>query len=222
MHINSLTLFATDLDVQHAFYTAMLGLDMVARTPDSVTFQAGRTLLTFCQHDDPGGFHHFAFDIPSNQVDGAEAWLRQRVALLEDPAGTSRFPLSEGWNSESLYFEDAAGNILEFIARHDLPNDSEAPFSPASVLYISELGVVVPDVAVTVLGLERRFGLSPFNEQSRTFSPVGSQDGLLIVVQEGRGWFPVSQAAVAAPFEITFYQGKQLQRLRHIDLLELA
>lgn len=222
MHINSLTLFTTDLDAQHAFYTAMLDLTVVARTPDNVTFQAGRTLLTFRQHGDTGGFHHFAFDIPRNQVDEAETWLRQRVALLEDAAGTSRFPLSEGWNSESLYFEDPAGNILEFIARHDLPNDSEAPFGPASVLHISELGIVVPDVAATVLGLERRFGLSPFNEQGQTFAPVGSQDGLLIVVQEGRGWFPAGQPAVAAPFGLTFTQGEQLQSLQNRDLLELA
>lgn len=222
MHIDSLTLFTTDLDIQHAFYTVIFGLDVVARTPDSVTFQAGRTLLTFRQYDDPGAFTHFAFDIPRNQVDVAEAWLRQRVALLEDSAGISRFPLSEGWNSESLYFEDATGNILEFIARHDLPNDSEAPFGPSSVLHVSELGVVVPDVAATVLGLERRFGLLPFGGQSQTFSPVGSQDGLLIVVQQGRCWFPVGQSAVTAPFEMTFSQDGQLQRLRDVELLELA
>lgn len=220
MHIDSLTLFTTDLDVQHTFYTAILGLDVVARTPDSVTFQAGRTLLTFRRHDDPGGFYHFAFDIPRNQVAGAEAWLRQRVALLEDSAGTSRFPLSEGWNSESLYFEDAAGNILEFIARHDLPNDHTAPFSSVGVLHVSELGIVVPDVPAAVLDLERRFGLLIFNEQSDTFVPVGDQNGLLIVVREGRGWFPTGRPAAHAPFEVTFNCGGYTQRLQNSDALE--
>ncbi|GGO36360.1 VOC family protein [Deinococcus humi] len=222
MHIDCLTLFTTNLEIQHAFYTGTLGLDAVGRTSQSVTFQAGRTLLTFCQHDGPETFSHFAMDIPRNQVDGAEAWLRGRVALLEDSAGISRFPLSESWNSESLYFEDAAGNIVEFIARHDLTNDSPAPFGPASVLHISELGVVVPDVTATVLELERRFGLSAFHEQSPTFSPLGGQDGLLIVVREGRGWFPVGQPARAAPFEMTFRKDGQLQRLRDIDLREQA
>ncbi|OLV19658.1 VOC family protein [Deinococcus marmoris] len=222
MNIDRVTLFAPDLSVQHAFYAGTLGLNVMARTPGSVTFQAGRTLLTFRQHDDAGNVSHFAFDIPRNQVDGAEAWLRRRVALLEDAAGPRRFPLSAGWNSESLYFEDAAGNILEFIARHDLPTDVEGPFGPASVLHISELGVVVPDVPATVLKLQRRFGLSPFNRQSQTFSPVGNQEGLLIVVQKGRGWFPVEWPAVAAPFELTFTQGEQLQCLRDHDLLELA
>lgn len=30
---------------------------------------------------------------------------------------------------------------------------------------------------------------------------------MLIVVKEGRGWFPVSRPAVPAPFELTFRSG---------------
>lgn len=222
MQIGSLTLFTTDLYAQHTSYTTTLGLDAVARTPDSVTFQAGRSLLIFRYHDDRDSFSHLALYIPRNQVDGAEAWLHSRRPLLEDAEGASRFPLSGSWNSESLYFEDAPGNILEFVAHRDLSNDSEVRFGPASVLHISELGVVVPDVAATVLGLERRSGLSPFHEQGQTFSPVSSQDGLFIVVQGGRGWFPVGWSAVVVPFEVTFSQDGHLQRLRNCDLLELA
>ncbi|UQN09467.1 VOC family protein [Deinococcus sp. QL22] len=220
MHIESLTLFTPDLDVQHAFYTGVLGLDTVTRTPDSVTFQAGRTFLTFRQQGDPGRFSHLAFDIPRHQMDGAETWLRARVPLLEDEEGTSRFPLSEGWNSESLYFEDAAGNLLEFIARHDVLNDHAAPFGSGGVLHVSELGIVVPDVPAAVLDLERRFGLLTFHEQSGTFTPVGDHNGLLIVVREGRGWFPTGRPAAPAPFEITFNCGGSTQRFQHSDLLK--
>jgi catechol 2,3-dioxygenase-like lactoylglutathione lyase family enzyme len=220
MHIESLTLLTADLGVQHAFYTGVLGLETVTRTPDSVTFQAGRTLLTFRPHGAPGHFSHLAFDIPRQLMDGAETWLRARVPLLEDTGGTSRFPLSEGWNSESLYFEDAAGNVLEFIARHDLPNDHAPPFSPGSVLHISELGVVVPDVPAAVLDLERRFGLLTFNGRSDTFTPVGDHHGLLIVVREGRGWFPTGRPAVPAPFEVTFTCSGSTQRFHSSGVLE--
>ncbi|MFB9994964.1 VOC family protein [Deinococcus oregonensis] len=219
MHIESLTLFTPDLDVQHAFYTGVLGLDAVTRTPSSVTFRAGRTFLTFRQHRDPGRFSHVAFDIPRHQVDGAETWLRARVPLLEDAGGTSRFPMN-GWNSESLYFEDAAGNILEFIARHDLPNNHAAPFSSGSVLHVSELGIVVPDVPAAVLALELRFGLLTFNKHSDTFTPVGDQHGLLIVVREGRGWFPTGRPAAPAPFEATFTCSGSTQRFRNSGVLE--
>jgi len=220
MHLESLTLLTPDLDVQHAFYTGVLGLETVTRTPDSVTFQAGRTLLTFCSHGAPGHFSHFAFDIPRHLMDSAETWLRARVPLLEDAGGTSRFPLSEGWNSESLYFEDAAGNVLEFIARHDLPNDQTPPFSSASVLHVSELGIVVPDVPAAVLDLERRFGLLTFHGHSDTFTPVGDQHGLLIVVREGRGWFPTGRPAVPAPFEVTFTCKGPTQHFHRSGVLE--
>ncbi|MFB9992062.1 VOC family protein [Deinococcus oregonensis] len=220
MHIESLTLFTPDLDVQHAFYTGVLGLSTARNTPDSVTVQAGQTLVTFRQHTAPGRFSHLAFDIPRHQVDGAEAWLRARVPLLEDAQGISRFPLSEGWNSESLYFEDAAGNLLECIARHDLPNDHAAPFSSGGLLHVSELGIVVPDVAAAVLDLERRFGLLTFNEQSDTFAPVGDQHGLLIVVEEGRGWFPTGRPAVRAPFEVTFTGNGSTQHFDDSSVLE--
>ncbi|WP_205750998.1 hypothetical protein [Deinococcus sp. Arct2-2] len=220
MHIESLTLFTTDLNVQYAFYSGVLGLNAATRTSDSVTFQAGRTFLTFRQHGDPGRFSHLAFDIPRNQVEQAETWLRARVPLLEDAQGISRFPLSEGWNSESLYFEDAAGNLLEFIARHDLPNDHTAPFTSESVLQVSELGLVVPDVPAAVLDLERRFGLLTFHEQSDTFTPVGDHHGLLIVVREGRGWFPTGRPAVPAPFEVTFNGGGSTQHFDDSSVLE--
>lgn len=221
MQIETLTLITADLDAQHAFYASILGLEVVERTSDHLSFQAGQSLLTFRQQAGFQGFAHLAFDIPRNQVDGAEAWLRARVPLLADPAGVSRFPLSEGWNSESLYFEDAAGNILEFIARHDLPGDSAAVFSSESILHLSELGVVVLDVPATVSALGQRFGFLPFKDQSDTFSPVGDQSGLLIVVQAGRGWFPVGRPAVPVPFEITFRQGGKSRRLQHSGLLEL-
>ncbi|CAM3558624.1 VOC family protein [Deinococcus frigens] len=220
MHIETVTLWTADLNAQHAFYAATLGLEAIARTPARATLRAGRTLLTFQQHADFEGFYHLAFDIPRNRVDEAEVWLRARVPLLEDAKGVSRFPLSEGWNSESLYFGDAAGNILEFIVRRDLPSDSAAPFSPASILHVSELGVIVPDVTAAVLDLERRFGLSPFNEQGSTFSPVGDQGGLLIVVREGRGWFPTGRPAIAAPFRMTFEHQGRVNRLRNGERLQ--
>lgn len=220
MQIDTLTLMAADLSAQHAFYANTLGLELVERAADRVTFQAGRSLLTFRRQPTFQGCAHLALDIPRNRVDGAEAWLRARVPLLADPAGVSRFPLSEGWNSESLYFEDAAGNILEFIARRDLPGDRAAAFSPASILHVSELGVVVPDVRATASALERRFGLRPFGDHSDTFAPVGDQGGLLIVVRAGRGWFPLGRPAAPVPFEITFSQDGASRRLQHRDLPE--
>ncbi|GGM03301.1 VOC family protein [Deinococcus aerophilus] len=218
MHFETLTLWCADLHAQHAFYTQTLGLTTVQRMPGHVTFQAGRTRLTFRHAGEVQGFYHLAFDIPRNQMDSAEAWLRVRTPVLHDPQGKARFPRSGRWTSESVYFEDPAGNILEFVARHDFPSDRAAAFSSTGLLHVSELGVVVPDVPATVRDLGQRFGLLPFNDCSDTFCAVGDHHGLLIVVREGRGWVPARRPATPAPFELTFSEADSRQVLRHSDL----
>ena len=48
----------------------------------------------------------------------------------------------ENWNANAVYFYDNNGNILEFIARHDLQNNQFTPFNSESILNISEIGIV--------------------------------------------------------------------------------
>jgi hypothetical protein len=73
------------------------------------------------------GAYHFAFNIPENQIRSAKEWLMPRTVLLKDEQGNDYFQHS-GWNSEAVYFKDPAGNILEFIARHDLSNAVDGDF----------------------------------------------------------------------------------------------
>lgn len=204
MHLEALTLPTRDLAAQRTFYADTLGFATRQETPHRLTVRLGSTRLTFWQEDSFDGFTHLACDIPRNRVDEAQDWLNSRVPLLADQEGLTCFPPCGNWNTTNLYFEDAAGNILEFIARHDLPHDSAELFGPGSVLHVSELGVVVPDVPAAVWGLGRQFGLRPFNGVSDTFTAVGGHDGMLIVVPQGREWFPTRRPAVPVPFQVTF------------------
>lgn len=215
MNIRALTLHTRDLAALHDFYAHRLGFPVLAEGAGTLTLKAGATTLTFLQDQTFSGFYHVAFDIPRNRPAEAQAWLERRVPLLSDEDGTTHFVSGPQWNSTNLYFDDPAGNIMEFIARHNLEHDSDAIFDSGSVLHVSELGVVVPDVpqAVAELG---QYGLCPFNGQSDTFTALGGHDGMLIVVREGRGWFPVGRPAVTAPFELTFQSGSEPYTIREL------
>ncbi|PNY82804.1 hypothetical protein CVO96_01700 [Deinococcus koreensis] len=216
--MRSLTLPTRNLAAQRTFYGQVLGLPVEIGETNSLSVHIGTSRLIFEQGDGADGFSHIAFDIPRTLLAQAEDWLRARVPLLADPQGRTVFGPTDSWNTTNLYFDDPPGNILEFIARHDQPHDGSGPFGPRSLPHISELGVVVPDVPQAVVGLGQRFGLHAFNGQSETFTAVGGHDGMLIVVREGRGWFPVGRPAVPTPFELSFADGQGTRFLRHTDL----
>ena len=140
---------------------------------------------------EPGAYHS-AITVPKDRVAEAKAWLQERVPLLEKD-GLDEFGLGPPWNSQSLYFAGPDGILLELIARHDLPAPpSSGRFSSADLLRISEIGLAVPDVPAAVTTLQSEFGLPVFGTAAAEFTPLGDHDGLLIVVRQGRPWFPTT------------------------------
>lgn len=200
MRIERLTLHASDLGAQRTFYTELLGLPVEADQADSLTLRAGSTALRFVPGEVAGPYH-FAFNVPEDRFGSARAWLEERVTLLPDETGEAIFH-SDNWNADMVYFRDADGNILEFIARHTLPAAPGSGFGVADVLGVSELGLPTPDVPATARDLQDRFDLPTYGETSPTFAPLGDEEGLLIVVPVGRGWFPVGEPARRVPFHL--------------------
>ena len=189
MEIKSLRLNTTHPQTLQAFYADIIGLPVVATSAHEFTLQAGDTALTFVQTEE-AGIYHFAFNIPENQFAEAKAWLAKRVPLVRGPDGDDTFQF-ESWRAHAIYFYDTAGNIVEFIARHALPTATDAPFGPHSLLCVSEIGWVVPDVRAAVRTLQNEVGLSVYaNSLSDEFAAVGDEHGLFIVVKQGRPWFP--------------------------------
>ena len=203
MEFLELRLSTRDLTRQRDFYGRTLGLALLEETPKSFTVKAGFTALQFSAAEFRP--YHFAFSIPENKLAEAKAWLLERVELLEED-GQDQF-FSESWNAEQVYFLDADGNILEFIARHELSNASDDPFSLQHMLNVSEIGYVVPDVAETVKSLNS-LGLTPYREPGEKFAAIGDAHGLLIVAEMNRPWFPTAGLptevrAEAGPLELT-------------------
>ena len=191
MDILDLQLVTTALPQQLDFYTRVFGLPTLVATPETMSLQVGTSRLTFRQASAPlPGSYHFAFNIPENQFAEAKTWLSRRVALLSDSTGADEF-YSEDWDAHNLYFYDPAGNIGELIARHSLSNATTQPFRARSLLNISEIGIAAEDVPGQVAEIQARTGAPIYRGPgSPTFTPVGDEQGLLIVVQRGRIWFP--------------------------------
>lgn len=53
---------------------------------------------------------------------------------------------------------------MELIARHTLSNTSDAPFSAASVINVSEIGVVDDDVEAQVAKLQKALNVLPYRQ----------------------------------------------------------
>lgn len=192
MNITRLELMTTDLQAQRDFYADVLELP-VNLTSSRLEVKAGETDLVFKQAwSDFDGAYHFAFNIPENQYDAAKKWLTSRIALLRDKSGQEDFE-SKTWDSTSLYFLDAAGNILEFIARHNIQNAVNENFESRQILNISEIGLPSEDVIGLANELCTRLGLSVFKQEpNESFTPVGDDHGLLILPIKDRIWMPDS------------------------------
>jgi catechol 2,3-dioxygenase-like lactoylglutathione lyase family enzyme len=192
VNITKLELLTADLQAQQDFYANILELPSKLTT-SGLEVKPGNTELLFTQAPlDFDGAYHFAFNIPGNQFQRAKQWISARLLLLPDEKGQDEFQF-ESWNSESVYFKDPAGNVLEFIARHNLEEAGEGEFNSRQILNISEIGLPSEDVLTLTDQLCRQLGLSVFKQEpNEIFTPVGDDNGLLIVPVQGRIWIPNS------------------------------
>lgn len=188
MYITELRLKTPDPTALRSFYAETLGFPLLESSADSLAVQAGASRLIFKRGT--GGPYHFAFNIPENQIEMARDWLIGRGLKLRLQEGNQPFRF-EAWDAHGLYFDDPDGNILECIARHTLSNPSSFPFSEASFLNISEIGLAADDVLATVNGLTSALDLLVYSGAgSDAFTAVGNENGLFIVVKRGRIWYP--------------------------------
>ena len=175
------------------FYHKLLGL-AVEKESERLTITAGETPITFRKATKEEGkpFYHFAFNIPENKLLAAHDWQKKRTPLLPIPKTLRdpKFPDAvvdySHWNAHSIFFFDPAGNVVEYIARHDLKNSAEGEFSSKDILYASEIAFVVDDVAATVSKLKEIVGVEQYKGASDQFAALGDERGLLLVMKRGR------------------------------------
>lgn len=200
MDLLEVRLRAADPAALHDFYAVTLGLPVSFDPAGCLAVQAGATRLVFEPSGAAGGdlapLYHFAFNVPTNRFPEAKRWIQARTPLLRRNGEDELY--FDVWNAHACYFEDPAGNILEFIARHNLGEEDERPFGPHAIQRISEIGLPAPTVAQMVDALTGAPGLSLFSGDRDNFAALGDEHGLVIVVPEGRGWLPEERIPAAA------------------------
>jgi hypothetical protein len=187
---------ASSMDAMKTFYGKTLDLGIAGERGDRFSVMAGETRITFVQTSDTTEgrppFYHFAFNIPENKIVTALEWQKARTPLLTIPEANRAdgYPPEvidyRHWNAHSIFFLDPAGNVVEYIARHDLKNGDKHPFGFTDILYASEIGLIVDDVAATAAALKDLTGVASYKGASDQFAAMGDEYGLLLVMKRGR------------------------------------
>jgi catechol-2,3-dioxygenase len=204
MQIDEVVLDTADPAAMQAFYARVLQLSPELDA-EQASLRAGRTRLTFRAAPlDEHLRYHIAFRVPLARFDAARQWVAAHIPLIT--ADGSEIIVHRDWDAVALYFRDPAGNILECIARRSEQTDSaEAVNTPVFIQSVCEVGLVVDDVHATTQLLRDRLGIAPFHgSESEFFTALGTETGLLIVVRQGREWYPsTGVAAEPAPLQLT-------------------
>ncbi|MDQ3020212.1 MAG: ring-cleaving dioxygenase [Bacteroidota bacterium] len=212
MKIKEIILCTNFLDKLKNFYNEILGLEVITNKENFITVKTQFTNIVF--RYDPeikNPFYHFAFNIPENQFKAAKEWGLQRVDLIKEKS-KDEFDFTS-WNAHSIYFYDPAGNIIELIARHNLNNSSKKEFCGKSLLNVSEIGLPVFNVKKFYDSLNKNFNIPNFSGDMKTFTAAGDDDGLFIIVPEGRKWFPDCPEAKIFPtiIKIISYEESEIE-----------
>jgi catechol-2,3-dioxygenase len=181
------------------FYMDSLKLTAFKESLISFSVKVGESIISFneCKQSIKP-LYHFAFNIPENKIDEAIRWITPKAPLIHNEG--KQIVHFEDWNAHSIYFNDPAGNIVEFIARHNLNNSTEELFSQTSLLCVSEIGLPVDSVEDTVHKLSQ-IGIIPWQKYNNNFAAIGDENGLFIVVNAGRVWFMSDKKSY--PYDLT-------------------
>jgi hypothetical protein len=138
----------------------------------------------------PAVCSHFAVNVPPDRFEEAVDWARTQAELVQEDV-----PF-EMWRARAAYYFDPVGNLVELIARERAPGDE-------LLIEVSEIGLPVADVGAAVELLESELGLPHFSGDRESFSAVGDDRGLFILVPVGRAWLFTDRPASDAPVRVT-------------------
>ena len=194
LHLDLVT--ATSLNELKKFYTSLIGLPLISEQTDRFTVRAGETTIRFIKTNakEAAPFYHFAFNIPENKILKAREWQLKRTALSATPSQLidENYPKDirhfQHWNAHSVFFWDPAGNLVEYIARHDLKNKTDGEFSSRDLLCASEIAFIVNDTETIADEIKSSFNLNQYRGGDENFRAIGDENGLLLVIRKGRVW----------------------------------
>lgn len=215
VNIKELTLRVDNIhyNSNRIFWTEVLGFPLLDQTSGSYTIGIGESKLTFRPKNTTNApIYSFSISIPQNQVEKALDWLKNEggkypdgptepVTIIKDEITGAEIINKPLYNANSVFFNDAAGNVIELIARNNIDNAIEGDFSRESFLKISEAPIVTKQVRECEELLDEEFGLKAFPRTTSGYRPVGGSDGVLLLVIPGRPWIP-TQTVEAQQYDV--------------------
>ncbi|MGH8036130.1 MAG: VOC family protein [Stenotrophomonas sp.] len=187
MRIHTIQLPVSDVAQVSGYFAEVLQLPL----QDDVVLIGWTALQLRPAGSDPVGGVHLAFNVPADRFNAATEWLLERTPLQRNAAGEAHFMFGGRWDSESIYFDGPDGLILELIGRRRLPASGRVgAFNGSELTCVSEVGLPTADVAALGARAEAAFGLGYLSPPVPHFAAVGDDEGLLIVVDATRRWFP--------------------------------
>lgn len=102
-----------------------------------------------------------------------------------------------------MYFKDAQGNILEI-----LPTVKEMSAEKTWVR-VQEFGVSVDNLDEFISEVNQISNILPKNSDHFCF--YGDESGVLVLVKEGRPWFPTDLPAISSPAELIVVDDCQME-----------
>jgi len=208
MIIETLTLYTKNIVAQKNFYAAVLELPVSDSQTDSFTVHTQKGTIVFRQNEKFTPYH-FAFTIPGESIFKALSWLKKRVSIIKNESEeVVDFP---AWNAKSVYFYDEDRNIVEFIARKNLPYPMLQSFDASQLYEVSEIGLATSAFHEKLQKLLNIPRMSKFSGGDEVFAALGSETGLVILIDKGKkNWFPGNDTAFSSEFDavITTPQGR--------------
>ncbi|WP_223637189.1 serine hydrolase [Planococcus sp. 4-30] len=200
-------LYTNQLEDMKGFYEYQLGFRIVEEDEASFTLSIGESQLVF-RESERAAVYHYALNIPGNQFTLAKWWASERVTLNRQEGMDEVFYAN--FDADAFYFQDPAGNVIEFIARRSV--DRMGNFTVDSLLNISEVSITTPYVEEVGERIEEMDipvrGNKGIDAKSLNF--LGSGHAYIILVAPKRTWYFSKQKSETHPLAIELTDGRQI------------
>ncbi|MBB5181445.1 CubicO group peptidase (beta-lactamase class C family)/catechol 2,3-dioxygenase-like lactoylglutathione lyase family enzyme [Planomicrobium koreense] len=202
------TLFTDRLEEMKGFYEYQMGFRIVEEDSGSFTLAIGSSTLIF-KESERKAVYHFAFNIPGNQFTLAKSWAASRVSLNRQEGMDEVFYAN--FNADAFYFQDPAGNVVEFIGRRNV--DRMGDFTIDSLLNISEVSITTPFVERVGEQLEDMDIPVRGNKgiEAKALNFLGQGDAFILLVAPKRVWYFSKQKSEVHPLAIELVDGRQIE-----------
>jgi catechol-2,3-dioxygenase len=203
MEIVRLEILTNNLTSTRNFWGEIIGLEEVTEETSNskVTYKLGSSLLTFRYFYQLEPFvNHFAISIPPNQIENALTWLKSKdVKIIKNEITVADIYANPVFNSKSIFFDDAVGNIVELIAFQNLGSEFEGkristtvdgPFSKDQLFNISQVSLAGINVRASYDILHTIFEYDSLSRSTASYKPTGGPEGLILLRLKSRPYLP--------------------------------